>query len=194
MAIGIFTHNPFTGQPRHPDDIKSDPYGLLIHDDETVLKSINKEETEKQFKVSDFNEFDQWLVAVELVSNKIINAFNNSTDLQEEEDELVQNLNKILPHVIKFRRMITLMDLRLDNNRRQIDDMRQKIREKLALETKLEMLKSEELISKKDLLFQLPGMQFNSNVEECGADTIFFSIEELIKNAPVITLSKLTGR
>lgn len=31
--------NPFTGTPRHPDDIKSDPHGLLVWDGETPLKA-----------------------------------------------------------------------------------------------------------------------------------------------------------
>lgn len=31
--------NPFTGTPRHPDDIKSDPDGFLLWDDEARLKA-----------------------------------------------------------------------------------------------------------------------------------------------------------
>lgn len=31
--------NPFTGKPRHPDDIKSDPTGLLMWDGEEPLRA-----------------------------------------------------------------------------------------------------------------------------------------------------------
>ena len=31
--------NPFTGTPRHPDDIKSDPDGILVWDGEAQLRA-----------------------------------------------------------------------------------------------------------------------------------------------------------
>jgi len=39
MSIGVMLFNPFTGQPRHPSDIKSDPQGVLIWDGKETLKA-----------------------------------------------------------------------------------------------------------------------------------------------------------
>lgn len=38
MSIGVMLFNPFTGKPRHPDDITSDPRGILVWDGEEPLK------------------------------------------------------------------------------------------------------------------------------------------------------------
>lgn len=38
MSIGVMLFNPFTGKPRHPDDIASDPRGILVWDGEEPLK------------------------------------------------------------------------------------------------------------------------------------------------------------
>ena len=39
MTTGTILFNPFTGQPRHPSDIASDPKGLLIWDGEEPLRA-----------------------------------------------------------------------------------------------------------------------------------------------------------
>ena len=39
MSIGVMLFNPFTGTPRHPDDIKSDPDGILVWDGEAQLRA-----------------------------------------------------------------------------------------------------------------------------------------------------------
>lgn len=39
MSIGVMLFDPYTGQPRHPIDIKSDPQGILIWDGEKPLKA-----------------------------------------------------------------------------------------------------------------------------------------------------------
>jgi len=39
MSTGVMLFNPFTGKPRHPDDIASDPRGVLIWDSEEPLKA-----------------------------------------------------------------------------------------------------------------------------------------------------------
>lgn len=39
MSTGVMLFNPFTGTPRHPDDIKSDPDGFLLWDGESRLKA-----------------------------------------------------------------------------------------------------------------------------------------------------------
>jgi len=39
MSIGVMLFNPFTGTPRHPDDIKSDPDGILVWDGEAKLRA-----------------------------------------------------------------------------------------------------------------------------------------------------------
>ncbi len=41
MAIGTMLFNPFTGTPRHPSDIASDPRGILIWDGEEPLRAAN---------------------------------------------------------------------------------------------------------------------------------------------------------
>jgi len=42
MSIGTMLFNPFTGEPRHPEDIKSDPRGFLVWDGEEPLKAYPK--------------------------------------------------------------------------------------------------------------------------------------------------------
>jgi hypothetical protein len=37
MSVGTMLFNPFTGKPRDPRDITSDPRGLLLWDDEMLL-------------------------------------------------------------------------------------------------------------------------------------------------------------
>jgi hypothetical protein len=39
MSIGVMLFNPFTGKPRRPEDIESDPRGVLIWDGEEPLKA-----------------------------------------------------------------------------------------------------------------------------------------------------------
>ena len=39
MTTGTILFNPFTGRPRHPSDIASDPKGLLIWDGEEPLRT-----------------------------------------------------------------------------------------------------------------------------------------------------------
>lgn len=39
VAIGTMLFNPFTGTPRHPSDIASDPRGILIWDGEEPLRA-----------------------------------------------------------------------------------------------------------------------------------------------------------
>jgi hypothetical protein len=39
MIGKVMLFNPFTGTPRHPDDIKSDPKGLLVWDGEEPLRA-----------------------------------------------------------------------------------------------------------------------------------------------------------
>ena len=41
MSIGVMLFNPFTGQPRHPSDIESDPRGVLIWDGEEPLRAAS---------------------------------------------------------------------------------------------------------------------------------------------------------
>lgn len=42
MSIGVMLFNPFTGKPRHPSDIESDPRGILIWDGEEPLRAAEK--------------------------------------------------------------------------------------------------------------------------------------------------------
>ena len=39
MSIGVMLFNPFTGKPRHPSDIESDPKGILVWDGEEPLRA-----------------------------------------------------------------------------------------------------------------------------------------------------------
>lgn len=39
MSIGVMLFNPFNGRPRRPEDIKSDPYGILIWDGVEPMKT-----------------------------------------------------------------------------------------------------------------------------------------------------------
>lgn len=39
MSIGVMLFNPFTGKPRHPSDIESDPKKILVWDGEEPLKA-----------------------------------------------------------------------------------------------------------------------------------------------------------
>lgn len=39
MSIGTMLFNPFTGKPRHPADIASDPKGILVWDGEEPLRA-----------------------------------------------------------------------------------------------------------------------------------------------------------
>lgn len=45
MTTGTILFNPFTGQPRHPSDIASDPKGLLIWDGEEPLRAVQPSQT-----------------------------------------------------------------------------------------------------------------------------------------------------
>lgn len=42
MSIGTMLFNPFNGTPRHPDDIRSDPTGILVWDGEEPLRAVSK--------------------------------------------------------------------------------------------------------------------------------------------------------
>lgn len=42
MSIGTMLFNPFNGAPRHPDDIASDPTGILVWDGETPLRAASR--------------------------------------------------------------------------------------------------------------------------------------------------------
>ena len=39
MSIGVMLFCPFTGKPRHPSDIQSDPKGILVWDGEEPLRA-----------------------------------------------------------------------------------------------------------------------------------------------------------
>jgi hypothetical protein len=39
VSIGTILFNPFTGKPRHPADIASDPKGMLVWDGEQPLRA-----------------------------------------------------------------------------------------------------------------------------------------------------------
>lgn len=39
MSIGVMLFCPFTGKPRHPSDIASDPKGVLVWDGEESLRA-----------------------------------------------------------------------------------------------------------------------------------------------------------
>ena len=39
MSIGVMLFCPFTGKPRHPSDIQSDPKGILVWDGEKPLRA-----------------------------------------------------------------------------------------------------------------------------------------------------------
>ena len=39
MSIGVMLFCPFTGKPRHPSDIESDPKGILVWDGEEPLRA-----------------------------------------------------------------------------------------------------------------------------------------------------------
>ena len=41
MSIGVMLFNPFTGKPRHPSDIESDPKGILVWDGEEPLRAYS---------------------------------------------------------------------------------------------------------------------------------------------------------
>jgi len=43
MSIGTMLFNPFTGAPRLPADIASDPHGALIWDGETPLREARND-------------------------------------------------------------------------------------------------------------------------------------------------------
>ena len=47
MTIGTILFNPFTGAPRHPSDIASDPKGLLIWDGEEPLRAAQAAQPER---------------------------------------------------------------------------------------------------------------------------------------------------
>ena len=42
MSTGTMLFNPFNGTPRHPDDIKSDPTGILVWDGEEPLRAASR--------------------------------------------------------------------------------------------------------------------------------------------------------
>jgi hypothetical protein len=45
MSIGVMLFNPFTGKPRHPSDIESDPKGILVWDGEEPLRAYTPQRT-----------------------------------------------------------------------------------------------------------------------------------------------------
>lgn len=50
MSTGVMLFNPFTGKPRHPDDIASDPKGVLVWDEEEPLRAY-KPSVEERYRV-----------------------------------------------------------------------------------------------------------------------------------------------
>ena len=48
MTTGTILFNPFTGRPRHPSDIASDPKGLLIWDGEEPLRAVQPSQADAQ--------------------------------------------------------------------------------------------------------------------------------------------------
>lgn len=42
MISKVMLFNPFNGTPRHPDDIKSDPAGILVWDGEEPLRAASR--------------------------------------------------------------------------------------------------------------------------------------------------------
>lgn len=44
MSIGTMLFNPFTGRPRDPRDIASDPKGILVWDGEEPLRAAESKE------------------------------------------------------------------------------------------------------------------------------------------------------
>lgn len=42
MIGKVMMFNPFNGHPRHPDDIKSDPAGILVWDGEEPLRAVSR--------------------------------------------------------------------------------------------------------------------------------------------------------
>lgn len=42
MIGKVMMFNPFNGTPRHPDDIRSDPAGILVWDGEEPLKATSR--------------------------------------------------------------------------------------------------------------------------------------------------------
>ena len=45
MSIGVMLFCPFTGKPRHPSDIESDPKGILVWDGEEPLRAYTPQRT-----------------------------------------------------------------------------------------------------------------------------------------------------
>lgn len=48
MSIGTMLFNPFTGKPRDPRDIASDPRGILVWDGEEPLRAATPPKAEQQ--------------------------------------------------------------------------------------------------------------------------------------------------
>jgi hypothetical protein len=57
MIGKVMLFNPFTGTPRHPDDIKSDPAGMLVWDGEEPLRASAPQASQPPQGAADF---DTW--------------------------------------------------------------------------------------------------------------------------------------
>lgn len=77
MSTGVMLFNPFTGEPRHPDDIASDPRGILVWDGEEPLKVSQPQRTWQGLTNEDFLEACQiaergnYLVAFQRIQAKL---------------------------------------------------------------------------------------------------------------------------
>ena len=71
MSIGVMLFNPFTGKPRHPSDIESDPKGILVWDGEEPLRayippaqrtwvSLTDEELSEVYNQADWDTVNGW--------------------------------------------------------------------------------------------------------------------------------------
>jgi len=104
MSVGTMLFNPFTGMPRHPDDIKSDPRGVLVWDGDEPLKAAAPTHRVNHLTAEREKALDEALAKVRAEVLRAITKFppfNSAHEgfavLREEVDELWDDVKRDHP-------------------------------------------------------------------------------------------------